>query len=452
MDIQTIILAAGQGKRMHSHLPKILHTLAGQPLLQHVLNTSAQVSSLPPIVVYGHQGKDVLNAFADKKIVWVEQQEQLGTGHAVLQALSKIPDQSRVLILYGDVPLIAVATLQKLIESTSGNSLGMLTAHLDSPTGYGRIKRDAEHHIEKIIEEKDASKEERAIKEINPGIYLVSAQHLKKWLPLLKNNNAQHEFYLTDIIDLAVHEKIMIHAVQPERVEEIFGVNDRLQLATLERFYQRQQAEAWLKKGVAISDPARFDVRGELQIGKEVSIDVNVIFEGKVVIGDNCKIGPNVILRDVALDHDVEVKAFTLIEEATIGTNCVIGPFARIRPETVLKEKVHIGNFVEVKKSVIGNNSKVNHLTYVGDSEIGQRVNVGAGTITCNYDGAHKHKTTIGDDVFIGSNTELVAPLTVHDGATIGAGSTITRDAPAHKLTLARVPQVTIDSWQRPKK
>jgi len=453
MTVQIVILAAGQGKRMHSYLPKVLHRLAGKPLLEHVITTAFPLSPLtPPIIVYGHQGNTLPQSFPQHDLRWVEQKEQLGTGHALLQALPIIPEQSQVLVLYGDVPLISEQTLKKLINTTPLNAIGMLTAHLTHPAGYGRIKRDQHHHIIGIVEEKDATAEERQINEINPGIYFIPAHYLKKWLPLIENANAQKEYYLTDIISFAVKENISIHAVQPVSNEEILGVNDRVQLAYLERFYQRQQADKLMRHGVTLCDPARLDIRGNIHVGRDVIIDVNVILEGSVSIGDECSIGAHTILRNVKLGKRVKVKANSIIEGADIADDCIIGPFARIRPDTILREHVHIGNFVEVKKSEIAQGSKVNHLSYVGDSTVGKHVNIGAGTITCNYDGANKHKTIIGDDAFIGSCTQLVAPVSIGAGATIGAGSTITRDAPPHQLTLSRVPQYTVANWQRPKK
>lgn len=454
MAIQVVILAAGQGKRMYSNLPKVLHQLAGKPLLEHVIETALAISpKIPPIIIYGHQGQELLNKLAHHDNArWIEQKEQLGTGHALLQALPEISADARVLVLYGDVPLISKQTLQKLIDSTPATALGMLTAHLHNPHGYGRIIRNPQQQIIRIVEEKDATQEERQIKEINPGIYFLSASYLKQWLPSLTNHNGQNEYYLTDIIPLAVQEKMIIHAVQPANNEEILGVNDRIQLAHLERFYQHQVAINLMRQGVTIYDPARLDIRGEVQIGRDVVIDVNVILEGRVVIGDECIIGANTILRDVELGSRIHVKENTVIDGAKIAPDCVIGPFARIRPGTQLATQVHIGNFVEIKKSVIEQGSKVNHLSYIGDSEVGSNVNIGAGTITCNYDGANKHITYIGDNAFIGSGTQLVAPVTIGAGATIGAGSTITHNTPPDKLTLARVPQHTVADWQRPKK
>lgn len=453
MRIQAVILAAGKGKRMYSAIPKVLHKLAGKSMLEHVIETAQRVAAQTnPIVIFGHQGDMLVNACSHHKVQWVEQKEQLGTGHALAQALPMIADNTRVLVLYGDVPLIAEQTLKALIDTTPENAIGMLTANIPQPAGYGRIKRNAAKQVVGIVEEKDASAEEKMISEVNSGIYLIPAKYLKIWLPKLKNHNAQQEYYLTDVITLANQENIPVHTVSPTHIEEIFGVNDRLQLAGLERFYQRQVAESLLRQGVTLLDPARVDVRGEINIGRDVIIDVNVILEGRVVIGDECVIGPNTILSNVEIGKKVQIKANSVVEGAIIADECVIGPFARIRPETQLKEKVHIGNFVELKKTVVGQASKINHLSYVGDSEVGKQVNIGAGTITCNYDGVAKHKTIIGDAAFIGSCSQLVAPVTVGEGATIGAGSTITKDAPAHQLTLARVEQVTIPNWKRPQK
>jgi bifunctional UDP-N-acetylglucosamine pyrophosphorylase / glucosamine-1-phosphate N-acetyltransferase len=454
MSIQVVILAAGQGKRMHSSLPKGLHHLAGKPLLEHVIHTILGIApETQPIIIYGHQGSILHDTLAHYNVRWVEQKEQLGTGHALLQALPDIDDEDQVLILYGDVPLIAEHTLKQLIQTTPHDSIGMLTAHLADPAGYGRIKRDDQHHIISVVEEKEANKEERAITEINSGIYFVPARYLKKWLPKLNNKNAQNEYYLTEMIAFAVQEKKKIHALQPALNEEILGVNDRIQLAYLERFYQLKYAEKLMRQGVTIYDPTRLDIRGEVHIGHDVCFDVNVILEGRVVIGNGCVIGPNTLLRNVELGNHVEIKANCVIDGAEIASHCVIGPFARIRPGTVLAEEVHIGNFVEIKNSEINEQSKINHLSYVGDSDVGKRVNIGAGTITCNYDGVNKHKTIIGDDVHIGSDTQLVAPVTIGAGATIGAGSTVTKNAPPHELTLTtQIEQRSIKHWRRGEK
>ncbi len=453
MSLQVVILAAGLGKRMHSRQPKVLHELAGKSLLSHVISAAKTIAQTnKPIVIYGHQGGQVREKLAQENVIWIEQKEQLGTGHALQQVLPHIADNANILILYGDVPLISPQTLKKLIEQTAVVSIGMLTANLQNPTGYGRVKRDEKNHVIGVIEEKDATLEERKIQEINTGIYFVPAMYLKKWLPLLHNNNAQKEYYLTDIITHAHQEKIPIHTVQPLQHEEIYGVNDRVQLAQLERFYQQKIAEKLMLKGVTIIDPARLDVRGDVQIGKDVTLDVNVILEGKISIGDNCTIGANTILRDVVMGKGVAIKANCVIEGANINDECVIGPFARIRPETTLKDGAHVGNFVEIKKSDIGLETKINHLSYIGDSKIGDRVNIGAGTITCNYDGANKHKTIIGDDVHIGSDTQLVAPVTVGEGATIAAGSTIIKDVPPKQLTLTQRIEQRSKEWKRPQK
>ncbi|MFZ2314153.1 MAG: bifunctional UDP-N-acetylglucosamine diphosphorylase/glucosamine-1-phosphate N-acetyltransferase GlmU [Gammaproteobacteria bacterium] len=455
MSIRAVILAAGQGKRMHSKLPKVLHPIAGKPMLERVITTAKALSSkeLPPVIIYGHQGHVIKEAMSHHNALWAEQIEQLGTGHAVLQALTKVNADENILILYGDVPLISEGTLQQLIDATPEHAIGMLTATLDYPTGYGRIKRDAANHIIGIVEEKDANADEKAITEVNSGVYLIPAALLKKWLPTLKNNNAQGEYYLTDVIKLAQAENISIHSVSPAKVEEIMGVNDRVQLMQLERFYQKTQAEVLMRQGVTIMDPLRLDMRGTIEVGKDVILDVNVIMEGKVVLGDDCVIGPNVLLRNVVLAEGVIVKANSVIDGAEIGAHAEIGPFARIRPGTILKDHTHIGNFVEIKNSRIDQGSKVNHLSYIGDSDIGKKVNIGAGTITCNYDGANKHKTTIADHVFIGSDSLLIAPVRVGEGATIAAGSIITKDAPAHQLTLThRLDQRSVNGWERPTK
>jgi bifunctional UDP-N-acetylglucosamine pyrophosphorylase/glucosamine-1-phosphate N-acetyltransferase len=453
MPISIVILAAGQGKRMYTSLPKVLHRLAGKSLLEHVVQTALQLdTATTPIVVYGHQGEIVRDALSNLALTWVEQTKQLGTGHAVSQTLSQIPLDNQVLVLYGDVPLITLETLQKLAENTPPNAIGMITAHLSNPTGLGRIIRDAKNLIVQIVEEKDATAEQRKIKEINSGIYLIPARYLQKWLPHLKNQNAQQEFYLTDIIQFAVKENIPIYNQEPIRLEEILGVNDCVQLAHLERYYQRAYAEKLMRQGVTLYDPNRFDMRGELTVGQDTIIDINVVIEGKVSIGNHCIIGPNTLLRNVTLQDHIEIKANCVIDGAEIAEHCVVGPFARIRPGTQVSSKVQIGNFIEIKNSSIDIGSKIHHVGYIGDSEIGKHVNIGAGTITCNYDGANKYKTIIGDEAFIGSNTELVAPVTIGEGATIGAGSTITRNAPPQQLTLCRGQQRSIPHWQRKKK
>jgi bifunctional UDP-N-acetylglucosamine pyrophosphorylase/glucosamine-1-phosphate N-acetyltransferase len=453
MMLSTVILAAGQGKRMHSDTPKVLHRIAGKALLEHVVNTASLLNNKEsPIVVYGHEGDKVKQALAALNVTWVEQTEQLGTGHALLQALTHIADDHRVLVLYGDVPLIQIDTLKKFIQATPENALGILTAHFPDPTGLGRILRDADGNITSIIEDKDADASQKNIHEINSGIYLVPATLLKRWLPAIKNQNAQKEYYLTDIFGQAASENIPIHSATPSTYEEVLGINDRLQLAKLERFYQNQMAEKFMRQGVTLQDPARFDVRGDTSIGRDTSIDINVIFEGHVTIGAQCTIGPNCVLRNVIVGDRVDIKANSVLDGAEIAEDCTIGPFARLRPGSMLAPRSHVGNFVEIKNSEIGTGSKVNHLSYVGDSEVGKNVNIGAGTITCNYDGMNKHRTVIGDNAFIGSNSALIAPITIGEGATIGAGTTLSRDAAPHQLTVARAPQRSIANWQRPQK
>jgi len=437
---------------MKSALPKVLHTLGHKSLLEHVLDTANGLNAQSIHVVYGHGGERVKQQLARHNVNWVLQDQQLGTGHAVEQAAPFVPDNQPVLILYGDVPLIKQQTLQKLIAAAGSDALGLLTATLADPTGYGRIIRNAAGEVVKIIEQKDADDAQKKIREINTGMLALNSTRLKGWLKQLENNNAQGEYYLTDVIGMAALENIAINTVQPDAIYEIEGVNNKLQLAELERAYQRQQAEQLMHLGVTLRDPARFDLRGELEAGADVVIDVNVVIEGKVKLGNGVTIEPNNIIKNTSIaDHSI-VHANCVIDSAVIGAHCAIGPYARIRPETRLADHVKIGNFVEVKKSNIGAHSKVNHLSYIGDTEMGADVNVGAGTITCNYDGANKHKTIIGDHVFIGSDTQLVAPVEVGAGATIGAGSTITHDAPKGELTLSRSPQKTRQGWKRPVK
>ncbi len=449
--LEIVILAAGQGKRMYSDLPKVLHGLAGKPLLGHVLDTARALKPAAVHVVYGHGGDQVRAAFPHAGINWAHQAEQKGTGHAVAQAMPKVADKATVLVLYGDVPLIRSQTLQELL-SAAGSGLALLTAELSDPTGYGRILRDPDGQVVRIVESKDASPDEAAVREVNTGFLAVPAAKLKKWLAGLKNHNVQGEYYLTDIISMAVAEKVAITTRGPRDISEILGVNSKPELAQLERMYQKQQAEKLMQQGVTLRDPARLDVRGELICGRDVVIDVNVIFEGKVTLGDRVQVGPNNVIRDSHIGSGTIIHPNCVIEQADIGADCRIGPFARLRPETKLAAQVHVGNFVEVKKSDVGEGSKMNHLSYIGDTSIGSGVNIGAGTITCNYDGANKHRTVIGDNVFVGSNTALVAPVTVGAGATIGAGSVITKAAPAGELTLTRVPQVTKPGWKRPVK
>lgn len=450
--LHVVILAAGLGKRMHSDLPKVLHRLAGRPLLAHVLETAETLKPAGLHVVYGHGGERVRSHFQDKPVTWVAQPEQLGTGHAVMQALPGVPDEAVVLVLYGDVPLVRAGALEAVADAASAGKIGLLTARVDTPDGYGRIVRDDAGRVVGIVEHGDAGTEQRAIREINTGIMAVSAKRLRAWLEGLENNNRQGEYYLTDVIARGVDEGVEIETVFPQSPEDTVGANDRVELARLERIFQRRQAEALMRGGVNLSDPARLDVRGRVETGRDVSIDINVVLEGNVRIGDRVYIGPNCVLKDVDIGDDTEIFPNCILDSASVGSSCRIGPYARIRPGTELADSVHIGNFVEVKASIIGAGSKANHLTYIGDAEIGSGVNVGAGTITCNYDGASKHRTIIGDGAFIGSGVELVAPITVHPGATIGAGSTISKDAPADKLTVSRGSQQTVKGWRRPKK
>lgn len=449
MALSVVILAAGQGKRMISQFPKVLHKLGGQTLLEHVVNTASKLNPVePPIVIYGHQGDQVKHRLAHLNVKWVEQTQQLGTGHALQQALPHIPDHHSVLVLYGDVPLIRTDTLKNLLMNTPAEAIGIITAHFPDSAGLGRIIRDAQNNIIRIIEEKDANAEERAIKEINSGIYLIPAHHLKKWLPTLNNQNTQQEYYLTDIFSIAKKENIFIRNEMPKYYEEVLGINDRIQLSTLERFYQYNAAKNFMSQGVTILDPHRFDLRGHLTVGQDVIIDINVIIEGNVTIGNRCIIGPNTLLRNVTLSDEVTIHANSIIDGGEISSHCIIGPFARVRPGTQLGQHVHLGNFVEIKNSTIAEATKINHLSYIGDSQIGSHVNIGAGTITCNYDGINKNKTIIGNNAFIGSNTALIAPISIGHDATIGAGSTLTRNAPPEQLTLSRAEQRSL-AWSR---
>lgn len=448
--LSVVILAAGQGKRMYSALPKVLHPLGGRPLLTHVLDTARALQPLQIIVVYGHGGEQVRNAINDKDILWAEQKDQLGTGHALKAALPELPTDGQSLVLYGDVPLIDESTLRCLIK-TAKEGVSLLTDVLPEPKGYGRIVRD-QSGIVAIVEEKDCTDEQRLIQEINTGMLVLPNHRLTGWLDELRNSNAQGEYYLTDVISLAVRDAVTVHGVQVAEHWKAAGVNNKIQLAQLERVFQLNQANMLMGAGVMLADPARLDIRGTLQHGKDVFIDVNVLIEGSVVLGDNVVIGANCVLRDVIVQTGTQVAPFSHLDGASVGENCRIGPFARLRPGAQLKEQVHIGNFVEIKNSNIEQNSKVNHLTYIGDADIGHSCNVGAGTITCNYDGVNKFRTEIGNCVFVGSGTMLVAPVVLKDGATIGAGSVISRVAPANTLTLSRAKQVSVPGWKRPQK
>ncbi len=452
--LNVVILAGGSGTRMASNKPKVLHELGGKMLLDHVIDAVLPLQPQQLFVIYGHMGEVVLEAMSHRnhEVTWVEQKERLGTGHAVQQALPFLTPDSNTLILCGDVPLISTETLRHLIEATQKNQLGLITAKVPQPTGLGRIIRDAYMQVQAIIEEKDASELQKQITEINTGIYCIPTNLLQKWLPQLTNCNAQKEYYLTEVVHLANQARIPITVSSPEKIEEIFGTNTRVELAQLERIYQKWQAERLMLKGVTLLDPSRIDIRGEIIPARDVVIDINVILKGRVELAENCTIGPHCVLENVRLKPGTVIHAHSIIQNAEIGANCIIGPFARIRPETVLADRVHIGNFVELKNAQLGAGSKANHLSYLGDTEIGKNVNIGAGVITCNYDGANKHRTLIEDDAFIGSDVQLVAPIKVGKGATIGAGTTLTHDAPAEELTLSRAKQATILGWKRPKK
>ncbi|WP_353401795.1 bifunctional UDP-N-acetylglucosamine diphosphorylase/glucosamine-1-phosphate N-acetyltransferase GlmU [Duganella hordei] len=455
--MNVVILAAGMGKRMQSALPKVLHPLAGKPLLSHVLDTARSLAASRLCVIYGHGGAAVQELLAKQpeQVATALQEPQLGTGHAVMQALPELDDNTPTLILYGDVPLTTAASLQALIDAAGGDKLGILTVVQDDPTGLGRIVREGgttSGAIVRIVEQKDASEAERAIKEINSGIMVVPTARLKQWLGALKNNNAQGEYYLTDIVAMAAADGVPVVSAQPSAQWEVAGVNSKVQLAELERIHQRNIALKLLEQGVTLMDPARIDVRGELICGRDVTIDVGCVFEGKVELGDGVRVAAHNVIVNARILAGAQIKPFCHIEEAVVGEVSIIGPYARLRPGTVLAEDVHVGNFVEIKNGQVGAHSKANHLAYIGDATIGSRVNIGAGTITCNYDGVNKSRTVIEDDAFIGSDSQLVAPVTVGKGATLGAGTTLTKDAPAGKLTVSRPRQVTIENWIRPVK
>jgi bifunctional UDP-N-acetylglucosamine pyrophosphorylase / glucosamine-1-phosphate N-acetyltransferase len=452
MQLSVVILAAGQGKRMKSPLPKVLQPLAGKPLLKHVIDVAQSLKPAEVSVVYGHGGDVVRERLKGEKVAWAHQAQQLGTGHAVMQALPSLKDDALILVLYGDVPLIRRSTLEDLIELAGPKAMGLLTMIVENPTGYGRVVRNARGQVLKIVEQKDASKAQTKIKECNTGILVAPAKLLRKWLGKLKNDNSQGEYYLTDIVAMAVKDKVKVSPLVSPTVAEVLGINDKVQLAEVEGLRRAQVARDLMVAGVTLADPARIDVRGTLTHEADVFIDVNTVFEGDVTLGNRVRIGPNCVIRDTKIGDDTEIFANCVIDSADIGPKCQIGPFARMRPTSTLAEGVHIGNFVEVKNSTMGTGSKANHLSYVGDADVGSRVNVGAGTIIANYDGANKHRTVIEDSAHTGSNSVLVAPITVGTGATIGAGSTVTRSVPANKLTLARARQVVIEGWERPTK
>ncbi|KKI42758.1 bifunctional N-acetylglucosamine-1-phosphate uridyltransferase/glucosamine-1-phosphate acetyltransferase [Obesumbacterium proteus] len=449
--LSVVILAAGKGTRMYSDLPKVLHPLAGKPMVQHVIDTALKLGAQNVHLVYGHGGDLLKEKLSDQPLNWVLQAEQLGTGHAMQQAAPHFSDDEDVLMLYGDVPLISGETLQRLLAAKPQGGIGLLTVKLADPTGYGRIVRENDNVVG-IVEHKDATAEQHKINEINTGILVASGRDLKRWLGKLNNNNAQGEYYITDIIALAHQEGHRIEAVHPDRLSEVEGVNNRLQLSALEREYQSEQAQKLLLAGVMLLDPARFDLRGELIHGRDISIDTNVIIEGTVKLGDRVRIGTGCVLKDCVIGDDCEISPYTVIENSTLAAECTVGPFARLRPGADLAEKAHVGNFVEIKKARLGKGSKAGHLSYLGDAEIGDNVNIGAGTITCNYDGANKFKTIIGDDVFVGSDTQLVAPVTIGNGVTIAAGTTVTKNVAEKELVLSRVKQTHIQGWKRPVK
>lgn len=457
MALNVVILAAGKGTRMRSDLPKVLHPIAHKSMVQHVIDTAHSIGSDAIQLVYGYGADKLKSALGEQRLNWMLQAEQLGTGHAVAQALPNIDDKDTVLILYGDVPLIQASTLNALLAARSENGVGILTVNLANPTGYGRIVRTAcEDHpqgkVVGIVEQKDANPQQLLINEVNTGIMAVPGNALKTWLSRLSNNNAQGEYYLTDIIAMAHADGVQINTAQPQSTIEVEGANNRVQLAQLERAYQAREAEKLMLAGANLRDPSRIDIRGDVIVGMDVMIDVNVIFQGKVVLGNHVTIGAGAVIIDAEIADNVEIKPYSIIEGAKLGVAASAGPFARLRPGAELKQDAHIGNFVEVKNAVLGVGSKAGHLAYLGDAQIGAAVNIGAGTITCNYDGANKHLTVIEDNVFVGSDTQLVAPVTIGKGATLGAGSTITRDVAENELVITRVKQKHLTGWQRPVK
>ena len=449
--LSVVILAAGKGTRMYSDLPKVLHPIAGKPMVKHVIDTAKQLGAHNIHLVYGHGGDLMQQRLANEPVNWVLQTEQLGTGHAMQQAAPFFDDDENILMLYGDAPLITKATLEKLIAAKPDKGIALLTVVLDNPTGYGRILRE-NGNVVGIVEQKDANAKQLKIQEVNTGVMVSDGASFKKWLTQLDNNNAQGEYYMTDVIALANRDGCQVAAVQAADLMEVEGANNRLQLVALEQYFQQKQARELLLAGVMLLDPNSFKLRGELTHGKDVEIDMNVILKGKVRLGNRVKIGAGCVLTNCDIGDDVEIKPYSVLEDTSVGANAAIGPFSRLRPGTELAENTHVGNFVEIKKAQIGKGSKVNHLTYVGDAEIGKDCNIGAGVITCNYDGANKFKTIIGDNVFIGSDSQLVAPVTIESGATIGAGSTIRTDVKHDELVTTRVPQKHVQGWERPKK
>ncbi|GAD00481.1 bifunctional UDP-N-acetylglucosamine diphosphorylase/glucosamine-1-phosphate N-acetyltransferase GlmU [Agarivorans albus] len=451
MNFSVVILAAGKGTRMRSTLPKVLHKLADKPMVQHVIDTAKTLKPEAIHLIYGHGGELIKQQIQDPSLNWVEQAEQLGTGHAMQQAAPHFAPNQPVVMLYGDTPLISEQTIQRLIEALPENGIGLLTVDQEDPTGYGRIVRE-NGSVAAIVEHKDATAEQLAIKEVNTGVLVANSNDFNRWLANLSNDNAQGEYYVTDIIEMATKEGNVVQAVQPDSIVEVQGVNDRVQLNGLERAYQKAQAEQLLRDGVSLADANRFDLRGELSIGSDCFIDINVIIKGKVTVGNNVTIEANAILIDCEIGDNVTIKANSIIEQASLAADASAGPFARLRPGAKLEQDAHVGNFVEMKKSTLGKGSKAGHLTYLGDTTVGEKVNIGAGTITCNYDGVNKFQTVIEDGAFIGSDTQLVAPVTVGKNATVGAGSTITSDVEAEVLAISRTKQRSIKGWQRPVK
>ena len=437
---------------MHSDKPKVLNLLAGKPLLTHVYETAIKIEHREIYIVYGCGGEQVQNTLESSQVSWVKQEEQLGTGHAIQQVLPDIPKSDDILILYGDVPLISEVSLTKLVEAAANTGFSLLTAYFDKPYGYGRIVRDGNDNITAIVEEKDATEEQQNICEVNAGFMVIRAEILNRSINSLNKKNKQNEYYLTDIVEIAVNDDVKVSPILAESAVEVQGINTRTQLSEAERYYQIIQAYRLMDQGVGITDPSRFDLRGELEIGHNNEIDVNVVMEGKLKLGNNNSIAPNCVIKDTIIGNNVKIFANSVIENSIIGNDCYIGPFARIRPDSVLDDHVHVGNFVEIKKSSLGKRTKANHLSYIGDTEVGSDTNVGAGVITCNYDGINKHRTTIGDNVFVGSDVQLIAPVKIEDGSTIAAGSTITKDVDANSLAISRTEQKLVSFWERPKK
>lgn len=450
--LSVVILAAGKGTRMYSDLPKVLHPIGGKPMVQHVIDTAKQLKAQRIHLIYGYQGETLQNALKNESLHWVFQAEQLGTGHAMQQAMPYFDDNENILMLYGDAPLITPTTLKKLIQAKPDDGIALLSVVLDNPTGYGRILRNAQQDIIAIVEEKDATEEQKIVQEVNTGVMVGRGKDFKKWLSQLTNNNAQQEYYMTDVIALAKQDSRQVVSVKAGEPMEVEGANNRLQLAQLERYFQHRQNNALLLQGLMLLDPHRFDLRGNITFGKDVEIDINVLMEGEIKLGNHVKIGAGAVLKNCQIGDGVVIKPYSIIEGTQIGEFAEIGPFARLRPDTLLDAHTHIGNFVEIKKSSVGKYSKVNHLSYIGDSKVGKDCNIGAGVITCNYDGKNKHLTEIGDDVFVGSDCQLVAPVKIENGATIGAGTTLTKDVNADELVISRIPQRHITHWQRPRK